>query len=350
MDLMPHQKAPTLFHTPDKIEWTFVETFSDYEKLQNFRLKNHFFSPNSYEKRNRLRFYCNRRRANNCEFMLLALKTTKEEYHVYKHGKHNHTAIKAKAKESDEGEEEMEEEEDGEEEEEGEDEEEDSDEDESEEEENEEALVGDGVELIQLKQEEVMIEEEEQPARVQKKIEEIGENAEEGEEEKDGDEDIPMENAEGIKQEEERKDDDEEPPMEEEEQEEEDGSIKQEVKEEIIEGIEENPFINSREETLKIKLENANEKVYKWMAGIETNEIGRTIHEWDKLSLLKMVEMADQEIREHPEKFISNNIVKYLNIFRFNLWLPWMKCAIPKCLPEIEGVRNGVQINLFINL
>jgi hypothetical protein len=73
------------------------------------------------------------------------------------------------------------------------------------------------------------------------------------------------------------------------------------IKEEL-EGIEDNPFAMSREETLKIKLENANEKVYKWMARIAPNEIGQTIGEWDKLSLLKMVEMADQEIREYPQK------------------------------------------------
>src|SRR4051794_12862299 len=65
----------------------------------------------------------------------------------------------------------------------------------------------------------------------------------------------------------------------------------------IIEG-------KGREETLKKKLAKANAKVYKWMAGIEPQEIGRTISDWDKLSLLKMVEMADQEIREHPEKSI----------------------------------------------
>jgi hypothetical protein len=67
-----------------------------------------------------------------------------------------------------------------------------------------------------------------------------------------------------------------------------------------IEIIEEKP----REETLKIKLENANEKVYKWMAGIGPNDIGETIGDWDKLSLLKMVEMADQEIREYPQKYV----------------------------------------------
>jgi hypothetical protein len=67
---------------------------------------------------------------------------------------------------------------------------------------------------------------------------------------------------------------------------------------EIIEG-------NSREEKLKKKLAKANEKVYTWMAGIGPNEIGQTIGDWDKLSLLKMVEMADQEIREYPQKSVE---------------------------------------------
>jgi hypothetical protein len=70
---------------------------------------------------------------------------------------------------------------------------------------------------------------------------------------------------------------------------------------------EENPWANPTKETLEVKLENANEKVYKWMAGIGPNEIEATISEWDKLSLLKMVEMADQEIRQHPQKSIANN-------------------------------------------
>jgi hypothetical protein len=59
---------------------------------------------------------------------------------------------------------------------------------------------------------------------------------------------------------------------------------------------------NSREETVRKKLKKANEN--KWMEGIELNEIEGAIGDWDKLSILKMVEMADQEIREHPEKFI----------------------------------------------
>jgi hypothetical protein len=132
----------------------------------------------------------------------------------------------------------------------------------------------------------------------------------------------------------------------------EDKPIKEEKKKEEgeeesmeVEGIEANPFANSREETLKLKLENATEKVYKWMAGIEPNEIGGTIGEWDNLSLLKMVEMADQEIREDPQKFIF--IINICNLFKFrlNLWLPWLKCAIPKCLPQIEGVRNRRKLN-----
>jgi hypothetical protein len=59
----------------------------------------------------------------------------------------------------------------------------------------------------------------------------------------------------------------------------------------------------AEEEKLETKLAKATAKVYNWMAGIEPNEIGQTIGDWDKLSVLKMVEMADQEIREHPQKF-----------------------------------------------
>jgi hypothetical protein len=80
-----------------------------------------------------------------------------------------------------------------------------------------------------------------------------------------------------------------------------------------IEHIEELPCSNSREETLKLKLAKANEKVYKWMAGIGPNEIEGTIGDWDKISLLKMVEMANQEIREHPEKSNIVNSFKSVN-------------------------------------
>jgi hypothetical protein len=80
------------------MEWTFLETCPDYEKLQKLQLNNHTFAPKSYEQRSRIRFYCNGRRAHNCEFMLLALKTKTEGYHVYKHGKHNHAAFESRGK------------------------------------------------------------------------------------------------------------------------------------------------------------------------------------------------------------------------------------------------------------
>jgi hypothetical protein len=134
-------------------------------------------------------------------------------------------------------------------------------------------------------------------------------------EDKEEDEDEENEDSEDDEEEEE----DEEQEMEEGDDEEEDQPIADKKEEkpikikEEIEGIEDNPFAMSREETLKIKLENANEKVYKWMAGIEPNKIGKTIGDWDKVSLLKMVEMADQEIREHPQKFIF--IINIFNLF-----------------------------------
>jgi hypothetical protein len=62
-----------------------------------------------------------------------------------------------------------------------------------------------------------------------------------------------------------------------------------------------------REETLQAleeRLAIAVAKVYKWMAGIEPNQIGPTLGAWDNSYILKMIEVADQEIREHPEKFI----------------------------------------------
>jgi hypothetical protein len=147
---------------------------------------------------------------------------------------------------------------------------------------------------------------------------------EDEESEEDEEEDDEEEGEEGQKDDEEKKDikllkyeekgeEEEEEPMDKGEAEVQ--PIKKEVKEEedelmevkIIEIIEG----KSREETLKKKLARANEKVYKWMAGIEPNEIERTIGDWDKLSLLKMVEMADQEIREHSEKLVANNYLIY---------------------------------------
>jgi hypothetical protein len=93
---MPHKIPPRIFRTPDNIEWTFLETFPDYERLQKFRLNNHSYATNSDGKKSRIRFYCypKPRRVHNCKFKLLALKTSKEGYHVYKHGEHNHATIK----------------------------------------------------------------------------------------------------------------------------------------------------------------------------------------------------------------------------------------------------------------
>jgi hypothetical protein len=83
---------------------------------------------------------------------------------------------------------------------------------------------------------------------------------------------------------------------------------KQEVKQEVTKGktIGTPPANEAtpKEEILEEKLQNANAKVYKWMADIEPNQIGPTLEEWDTDSLLKMVEMAEQEIRQHPAKFI----------------------------------------------
>jgi hypothetical protein len=58
---------------------------------------------------------------------------------------------------------------------------------------------------------------------------------------------------------------------------------------------------NPRVETLEEMLQKAIAKVYIWMAGIEPNQIGPALEGWDNAAL---VQMADQEIRQHPEKFI----------------------------------------------
>jgi hypothetical protein len=87
-------------------------------------------------------------------------------------------------------------------------------------------------------------------------------------------------------------------PVSEDEQQHEEEEVQEEgsIKIEIIE--------NPQEPTLEEQLAKANKKVYKWMASIEPQEIGRTLWEWDNVSLLKMIEMADQEIRENPQKFV----------------------------------------------
>jgi hypothetical protein len=46
-----------------------------------------------------------------------------------------------------------------------------------------------------------------------------------------------------------------------------------------------------------------NERVHKWMAQIDQNKIGETVTGMDKWDLLRLVEMADQEIRQNKARF-----------------------------------------------
>jgi hypothetical protein len=91
---MADKNPPRIFRTPDNMEWTFLQTCPDYKKMQQLQFNNRTFALKSDEKRKRIRLYCNRRRerADNCKFMLLALKTNKKTYHVYQHGEHHHSA------------------------------------------------------------------------------------------------------------------------------------------------------------------------------------------------------------------------------------------------------------------
>jgi hypothetical protein len=92
-ELMLDANPPAIYRTADTTEWNFIQTLPDYDQMQEFRQKKQCSSKSSsLDKRAwRIRFYCSRRCYPTCKFMLLALKTTKEGYHVYKHGKHNHT-------------------------------------------------------------------------------------------------------------------------------------------------------------------------------------------------------------------------------------------------------------------
>jgi hypothetical protein len=87
---MPDANPPKIFHTPDNAEWTFLQSFADYDKMQEFRHKNQCKTKTYVDVWLRIRFNCNRRWRHNCKFQLLAMKTTKHGFHVYKHGEHNH--------------------------------------------------------------------------------------------------------------------------------------------------------------------------------------------------------------------------------------------------------------------
>jgi hypothetical protein len=87
---MPDENPPALFRTPDNIEWQFIHTFSDRDKMQKFRRENCCRFITGDKTGLRIRFPCQLKYSDNCQFMLLALRTTKEGYHVYKHGQHQH--------------------------------------------------------------------------------------------------------------------------------------------------------------------------------------------------------------------------------------------------------------------
>jgi hypothetical protein len=95
---MPDANPPMIFGTPDNIEWQFLQTFPEYAKLDQFRRKNHASATTGNAKSWRIRFYCNNRSRQNCNFMFLALKTTKHKYHVFKHGEHNHHPVNSISK------------------------------------------------------------------------------------------------------------------------------------------------------------------------------------------------------------------------------------------------------------
>jgi hypothetical protein len=99
---------------------------------------------------------------------------------------------------------------------------------------------------------------------------------------------------------------------------------------------------NPAEQTLEQKLAKATRKVHKWMAGIGPNDIEGTIGEWDKLSLLKMVEMADMEIREHPQKSILILIYTFCNLFiYFNLFQTQFVASLAQmCHPQMFATNR----------
>jgi hypothetical protein len=97
-ELMPAANPPQIYHTDDNIQWRFLQTLTDYGQLQTFRQKNHCTIRGGRQTHWRLRLPCQRRYTHNCEFQLLALKTTSGGYHVYTFGAHNHAAIKSKSK------------------------------------------------------------------------------------------------------------------------------------------------------------------------------------------------------------------------------------------------------------
>jgi hypothetical protein len=70
---------------------------------------------------------------------------------------------------------------------------------------------------------------------------------------------------------------------------------------------------NPTEETLEETVQKAVAKgYYEWMERFESNQIEPKVMGMDTATLLEMVKVADQEVRQHPEKFIC--IIKFLII------------------------------------
>jgi hypothetical protein len=97
-ELMPDEMPPATLRTSDNIEWTFLHSFPDYGKMKEFRHKNQCQSCSRDKEWWQIRYSCNRRWVQKCDFMLMAKKTTGEGYHVYKSGEHNHPTIKPTSK------------------------------------------------------------------------------------------------------------------------------------------------------------------------------------------------------------------------------------------------------------
>jgi hypothetical protein len=97
--LMLDDSPPSIFHTSDDIEWAFLQTLPDYDTFNKFRLKSNCkHRGDASEKSTRIRCYCIRRLTQaHCKFMLLGLKTTKQRYHVYSLGEHDHSMQKIKS-------------------------------------------------------------------------------------------------------------------------------------------------------------------------------------------------------------------------------------------------------------
>jgi hypothetical protein len=95
---MPPENPPKIYRTPDNIEWQFLQSFSDFDKMQQFRAENQCKNTWDCEKWGRIRFVCKRKRSHNCKFVLLAMKTTNQGFHVYKHGEHKHDKLAQRSK------------------------------------------------------------------------------------------------------------------------------------------------------------------------------------------------------------------------------------------------------------